>query len=124
MSNFWGLQAIYHSWLEARWIQVHLACPPGTLCTKFQELLLDRTRCGGPVESVLGLVVGRHELLDFGDQLRVWTIAVPDFRLDDDPKLALSWYIQEVQVVLRDRVHVQIPRDRLFNPLPEAQERL
>ena len=42
---------------------------PGDLRAKSLELFQDRIRRGGPVERGLGLVVGDHEQLDFGDQL-------------------------------------------------------
>ena len=42
---------------------------PGDLRAKSLELLQDGVRRRGPFEGCLGLVVGRHELLDLGDQL-------------------------------------------------------
>ena len=42
------------------------------------------------MERELGLVVGRHELLDFGDQfLDAGEAALPDGPLGGDPELAL-----------------------------------
>jgi hypothetical protein len=49
-----------------------LVCRPGEMRAKSLELLQDRIRRGGPVERCLGLVVGGHELLDFGDQFLLW----------------------------------------------------
>ena len=66
-------------------------CCPGDLRAKSLELFQDRIRRGGPVERGLGLVVGDHEQLDFGDQLLDAGEAAPSDRaLGDDPKPALD----------------------------------
>lgn len=46
----------------------HLVSRPGDFQEKLLELLQDRDSRGGPVERILCLVVGSHELRDFCDQ--------------------------------------------------------
>ena len=70
---------------------------PGDLRAKSLELFQDRIRRGGPVERGLGLVVGDHEQLDFGDQLLDAGEAAPSDRALGDviPNQRSTWFNQE-----------------------------
>jgi hypothetical protein len=76
-------------WLPLSQPGLPLVWRPGDLRAKSLELLQDGVRRGGPAEGSLGLVVGRHELLDPGDQFfAAGEASLADGSLGDDPKPA------------------------------------